>query len=121
MKAGRELDALIAEKVFEVYVRRAPEWQEVYETTDDLVEITKNKTLCRSLQHYSTDIAAAWEVVDTLRAKDYIMTLAAYIDIHTAEVLIIRKGENPVQIEIEAATAAEAICLCALKAVSDGV
>jgi len=49
----RKLDALVAERVMEITVQ-GPGWR--YPSEDHL-------------PHYSTDIAAAWEVVEKLRTK----------------------------------------------------
>jgi len=45
-------------------VSEDPLWQKVYEQPDALVETSPDRTLRRTLQPYSTDIAAAWEVVE---------------------------------------------------------
>lgn len=57
-EAGRELDALVAEKVMGIEI---PQWLEVPE---GLTTLTSREIV----PPYSTDIAAAWLVVDYLRA-----------------------------------------------------
>ncbi len=76
MPAGRELDALIAEKVMD-YNRH--EWNALYGTqlTDYCLKcgitkgrsetIASDKDFCKhDPPHYSADIAAAWQVVEKL-------------------------------------------------------
>lgn len=68
MKAGRELDALLAEKIFGCKVDREKRFYEVtmfcgcpgrqHDSDSDRVE---------GIPWYSTDIAAAWQVVDHVR------------------------------------------------------
>lgn len=60
MEAGREMDALVSEKVMEREV--SSYW---VSGVDIKYESLKNH-LGRRLAHYSTDIAAAWEVVEKL-------------------------------------------------------
>ncbi len=52
MKAGRELDALVAEKVMGQYFRN--EWYKLYNDT---------------IPCYSTDISAAWKVVEKIKKE----------------------------------------------------
>lgn len=61
LKPGRELDALVAEKVFGVDVGDI-----YYDST--MQEITNF-----SIPHYSTDISAAWEVVEKFGRFDLIL------------------------------------------------
>jgi hypothetical protein len=53
MKPGRELDALIAEKVMGLFTNGEPDFGYTYET----------------IPPYSTDIAAAWEVVEKMVSR----------------------------------------------------
>lgn len=107
MKAGRELDALIAEKVMGLIAYKvqlvAPPPR--VRTIDELQRVGS------PLPHYSADIAAAWEVVE----KADLWSLYGSI------------GDGPyracIQFEdreglMTADTAPLAICLAALKAVS---
>lgn len=66
-EASRELDALIAEKVFGAPAPRdANAFTEAgYWTAED-----KQFVHCR---HYSTDIAAAWEVVEKLKGQSCVL------------------------------------------------
>lgn len=89
MKAGRELDALVAEKIFG--------WSK-----SDL-EINED------ISHFSTDIAAAWEVVERLRSRGYRFEVRSQ-----PQGFWVYFGE---EMSAEAPTAPHAICLAALKAV----
>lgn len=107
MKAGRELDALIAGKVMG-WKHRGP--HPLFGT-----EVWASDKGDNLLPHFSTDIAAAWTVVDKLR-EEWIVT--AEID---STQCVIGLGHNyastPEELRASAATAPHAICLAALKAV----
>jgi hypothetical protein len=62
MQAGREMDALVAEKVMELP-------KDLISTHGPLFYTRKNGTQVKikEIQYYSTEIAAAWEVVEKLR------------------------------------------------------
>lgn len=55
MKAGRELDALVAEKIFGLHVLDNGEGPFIWENREG-----------RKLPHYSSGIATAWEIVSKL-------------------------------------------------------
>lgn len=102
MKAGRELDALIAKHVFDMTLRN------ITETSCELWHGDKWHS-CGPCAHYSTDIADAWEVVE----KADLWSLYGSI------------GDGPYRACIQfgdreglmtADTAPLAICLAALKA-----
>jgi hypothetical protein len=110
LKAGRELDALVAEKVMGVGV----EWwngEPLYVVTQD------GHISSHHLAEYSTDIAAAWEVAEKLRAD------GLEISVHNSwpyndgrrwccDIMAHGKWDNA-----KAETAPLAICLAALKAI----
>lgn len=66
MNPGRELDAIVAEKIFKIEVCRNEKggWSEgpadYYDSYGEMI-------LSNPLKEYSTEIAAAWEVVDQLK------------------------------------------------------
>lgn len=93
MKSGRKLDTLVAEKIFNLKVDH-----------DTFNEIT-HEEYYYPVEEYSTDISAAWTVVEKLKDnfKMHYIDNRYWVSIN----------EN---IE-EAETAAHAICLAALKAV----
>ena len=73
MGADRELDALVANTVF-----NEPKW--CPEDPDDVLcrcDLTKPGTIHvrQSLPHFSTDIAAAWEVVEKMREDGWMPNL----------------------------------------------
>lgn len=113
MKAGRELDALIAEKVMGLGQYQG-KWLEP--PRDPLSPVMG--TLI-DLPHYSTNIAAAWQVVEKLIESKKIMKIQAghmgvwiSISIPTNTLNYIKTPP-----EIYSETAPHAICLAALKAV----
>lgn len=80
-KAGRELDALVAKEVMGLTVGTDPIWQKVYDQPDALVETSPDRTLRRTLQPYSTDIAAAWEVAEKIKEREITYAYVA-LEIH---------------------------------------
>ena len=66
-EAGRELDALVAERVMG--------WTRVVRARETLWQSPKAGTwpiVASRLPHYSTDIAAAWQVVERMRADGWV-------------------------------------------------
>lgn len=112
MNAGRELDALIAEKVmgFETVNFKSSDPHEIIVTKD------AEGNMRMAVPFYSTDIAAAWEVVEKLRD-----TWA--IELHGRDgawSCLVEEGDEVTAHFIaiaEADTAPLAICLAALKVV----
>lgn len=104
--AGRELDALVAEKVMDVGV----EWwngEPFYVVTQD------GHISAYRLAAYSTDIAAAWEVVEKMRERraDFYIR---FVSTWTVEFDSVAGDYNGYT---DGDTAPLAICLAALKAV----
>jgi hypothetical protein len=109
MKPGRELDALVAEKV--MGYRRHHDDCNTYWVDSDGEEPTHS-------HDYSTDIAAAWEVVEKLAEKRIQISAAPLWGsegrmIWEATWKKVNDTWNPVH----ANSAPHAICLAALKAV----
>ena len=104
LEPGRELDALIAEKVMGI------KEGQVFQTS-------KGSYSYKPYPYYSTDIAAAWEVVEKLSAV-WSFELETYRDNsircffrqHDHQELCVMQFSN---------SAPHAICLAALKAISD--
>jgi hypothetical protein len=128
LTASRELDALVAEKVMGKpgrFVNRvcingrwvdALTWISVEE---DPANPSAGQFAGRMPAPYSTDIAAAWAVVEKLMMQDIWIAMCPY-SFHAQPVgwfveYFIDKDKKGG--EIEAATATLAICLAALKAV----
>jgi hypothetical protein len=134
MNPCRELDALVAEKVMG--------WQVCRCTPLDIDEWTatsphrytlwqefrrgdgKRCPRCEAptLRPYSTDIAAAWEVVEKLRAPSTTIDIRAGF-LETKVWVIQHHGRQPGvhSYEAQEKTAPHAICLAALKAIGHGV
>lgn len=107
MPAGRELDALVAEKVMDDPVDRQIVDQHGFEI------ILRRSRLV--LPRYSTDISAAWKIVEHLRSRNMFVELSE---------MGINKdwscsfdGEDGKTVHAEGDTAPMAICMAALLAV----
>lgn len=124
-EAGRELDALIAERVmgYEVSrIRAGALLVEVYaiERRDE-AHPSFDVVMCNyypvSVRRYSTDIAAAWEVVEKLNETERWPTIqfgpSEDGDLRWWVTLV-----NPADADVYAETAPLAICRAALKAVA---
>ena len=104
MPAGREMDALIAENVFNVFVHR-------------LNGSAFSVSMLNEIPHYSTDISAAWEVVEKLHKENDIFDVWHEKDTGFdwwCEVVNNGDGWN-----VNAKTAPLAICRAALLAVME--
>lgn len=105
LKPGRELDALIAHKVMGLEVHNG------FEVVGEGAFRAPSRAF--PVKRYSTDIAAAWEVVDSLRSRFegfYWNLNETYDGMWTVNFW--PKGS-----ELNGDTAPHAICLAALKAV----
>lgn len=115
MKAGRELDALVAERVMgwtKTIVDNYP-WQIL---PPDATELK-----AKSCPHYSTDIAAAWQVVEKLRQDRLYIEIVSEAEYFRCEVNHYTPAAYQFKTEQHADTAPLAICLAALEAVrTDG-
>lgn len=103
MKPGRELDALVAENVFGI---------ESTTISPTGIDVLVKKGTVRPIPHYSTNIAAAWEVVERF---SYFTITQSKLDkeLYHAEF----KGRLGEFFIAEGESAPHAICLAALKAV----
>jgi hypothetical protein len=98
MKAGRELDALIADKITN-YVSLTTHWNPIDEIYGDL-------------PHYSTNILDAWQVVEKLKAHPYLFIFEMEVVVDCDCAFHGATGS----FRAEAETAPLAICLASLKA-----
>lgn len=118
MKPGRELDALVAEKVMGYAIGDGQGgWivQKViiHRPDDGTAEWLRNGQ--QQLPHYSTDISAAWEVVDKLKISIVPQCLGAPDEY---SYMVEYENEPYVNgIRVFASKAPEAICKAALLAV----
>lgn len=90
MQAGREMDAVIAERLFGYVWRRSsatgarciypatrwPEW--MTEPADGTERLVGDWTMGRFTPTYSTDVADAWRVVEHFGARGWALHLKAY-------------------------------------------
>ena len=112
MEAGRELDALVAEKVIGGR-HKAAGWGKLVGAINAVPRYLIATS--EELRHYSTDISAAWEVVAHL-SPAIRLGLSEYRDGWRA-IFSSTKGHVPLRPIGEAPTASHAICLAALKVV----
>lgn len=68
MKAGRELDALVAEKVMGHKITMWNELFKVAKRKNDIPVIMLGETQYKPIPSYSTNIADVWQVVEELSA-----------------------------------------------------
>ncbi len=124
MKPDRELDALIAEKVMGKKVCGGPNNEKTrrvyYSPFGPDCWWSENETGEPEYIHaYSTDIAAAWEVVEKMERNGFFYSVSkGRIGAHGTNdkvwVSFGKSGDNIIW--SESGTAANAICLAALKA-----
>lgn len=108
MQAGRELDALVARKVMGIADAQ------VFGRLGAMYDFTADQGLPKfHVPCYSTDIAAAWTVVDKL-SPDHGVTLKKTGDVWECGPL--SRNDEPLFL-VQAPSAPLAICLAALKAV----
>lgn len=121
MPAGRELDALVAEKVFNYAIRK--EWVHSADEPDRIWYRPPGSDLfAADLPRYSTDIAVAWRVVEKIKAipRPQVTYKGAYVRVAVTESA--SGAACDVQLwgktcQAKAPTAPHAICLAALKVV----
>lgn len=103
MEAGRELDALIEERVMGLPGAHIGGWDDPRELPDGRVLPGLNP------RPFSSDIAAAWEVVERMESQGYRFCIWTHaVECWPAD------GSSPARAEGQAPLA---ICLAALKAV----
>jgi hypothetical protein len=124
-KQGREMDALVAERVMgwrwlKVIGCRNPIFMPPEQLAEYLPEYVKKNVLSYDgnppsrLPHYSTDITAAFHVIEHLRQQSMMLSVSWGNDGGWWCVIYPETG-SPVEGDY-AETAAEAICLAALRA-----
>lgn len=118
MKAGRELDERIAREVMGHRTSRydgpiAPRYSPLYADGYSPYRETLPNGEARNLARYSSDIAAAWKVVEKLKSRGDIVTLTYGL----SEGARCEIGYHNKPRVVYAVTAPLAICLSALKAV----
>lgn len=125
LQAGRELDALVAEKVMGLAPEQWPFVCEVdkHDTAGDVwcsdCQEETDKT-ARVPLHYSTDISAAWQVVERLHEKGYALTLHNEPDEDAGYTWGASVGGDSADAFVESweDTAPMAICTAALRTVT---
>lgn len=118
MKPGRELDALVAEKIFNKRVVREPvmmhdpNQEGAFKEVLGFYEVANHSTTF-NIPPYSTDIAAAWEVVEKMMNG----TMPDEVRQRQSWRIFYDEMEDTNLVDLSASQAAEFICLAALKAV----
>lgn len=107
MEAGLELDALIAEKVFGLVLRNTFTGEEKPMTAAQVLAEHSIKT---SIPKFSTDIRAAWKVLEELKKKHWNVTLNCH---HGEWAIWFDHGSEASAITAESAPLV--ICLAALE------
>lgn len=113
LKAGPELDALVADHVMK-WVRRKGSWYEIYhKRSDSWIGGLRRNDLKWMWSKFtpSTDIGVAWEVVSHMKAEGWNLDVMNYKD------WFVSFSSGSTEYEAEASIAPLAICLAALKAV----
>lgn len=120
MKAGRELDLLIAEKVMGLKIATVK--GDLVSPDTVVAGVNDNPWRNHGIKPYSTDIAAAWEVVEKMVASDKLVfnLTTQKLDGMTEFICILRLCEKSGYLKGTADTAPHAICLTALKAKGEG-
>lgn len=119
-EAGRELDALIAQRVFGIQVQRSTHPSDEGEYYDLRSKRPGYNYPVTEIDHYSRDIEAAWQVAEMLSAEWFCV-------IHSYRALLSRKlwvasffrapnDRDDQHFSADAPTAPLAICRAALKA-----
>jgi hypothetical protein len=120
LSPGRELDALVAEKVME--------WTQVRKQSianamgqhvmDDYVGLaTPTSTIPQLIPRYSLMIQEAWKVADHLRARSQFVAVLSGLGPQGVQPWICKINRDGGFLEERADTAPLAICLAALKSV----
>ena len=114
MKPGRELDALVAEKVMglEVYKTTNPKARRMFSGTETFFMVKGTR---REVPRYSINIAAAWEVVKHLRDKPGLLPFT--MSDHDPLTHGLRWSASFQQLDSYGETPQLAICFAALNAV----
>lgn len=120
LKPGRELDALVAEKVmgWKQYTFPDAEWCQGYAGKqywqDGVTTVTcTNEDGTPNCPNYSTNIAAAWAVIEKLRAREPLFRF--FMDYNPQALWCVNIAPFPPVTRCESPS--HAICLAALRAV----
>lgn len=117
-EAGRELDAIVAEKVVGYrWVKGGTFLLDSHLSVAVLVEANGTHLDTKNLPRYTSDIAAAWEVVEKLHEMGLYVAISKDPDRFTWDVRGWNDKTNSNRFIGFAETAPLAICLAALKAV----
>ncbi len=126
MKPGIELDALIAQKVFGATNAQVSGAYATYGPADiSWMRSTGDYECLNEVPHYSTDIAAAWEVVEKLKERDILFSTEEYGYPNAKGVRMFKftdyttGNHNVLATLLERLTIPHGICLAALQTVEE--
>jgi hypothetical protein len=108
MKAGRELDALVAEKVMGYKIGWFTDYGFKKEFERKVIALKGDRY--DNIPRYSTNISDAWQVVEKMKEKERVVEIKTFDFGYTVEI----NNFYPT-IKQQAETAPLAICLSALK------
>lgn len=117
MKPGRELDALVAEKVMGWAKTNLKDWDQAFKDEFGFLWAEPGHGYFKgfhTLPHYSTDIKAAWEVVEKMGTR--FIHLSPALEGGWSCAIQYNEARFPF-VNLIGKTAPEAICRAALKAV----
>lgn len=114
MQPGRELDALVAEKVMGLAITTT--WKGKLATESEWKEI---ETVPGPYKHYSIDISAAWEVVEKMEKEGFDFCIHKYNGNSYYKAQFDKNGDLDTIIyrEPTGESAPHAICLASLEAI----
>jgi hypothetical protein len=111
---SKEIDAMVAREVFGHKV--CLDFHDGRNEPILVVGIPNPYKLCPEVPPYSSDIAAAWLIVEKMRKHDWSVTIGQHIDLSWR--CKFTDDETLIEVISTAPTASEAICLAALEAVN---
>ncbi len=125
MPAGREMDALVAERAMKIKVRFIPPFagwtantlDYCYDQSIPEIGIMKHGG---PIPKFSTEIAAAWQVVEKLQAMGHWVVINTTCDIGLYDIEVRRNGRSSLAEVVIFEPAPLAICRAALLATLEG-
>lgn len=117
LPAGREMDALVAQQLFGwMFIASNFVHNLEYGTMIPPNGWKRDNFIPDECPHYSTDIAAAWEVVEKMRGMALAMTMGKGDDAYQCRIFDGRIAPEAYRVLVSAETAPLAICRAALLA-----
>lgn len=120
LRVGRELDALVAEKIFGLPIYN----KDNFGNPGTFVGSHDNPMVCSQPKNYSTSIVAAWEVIERMREIGWVFQIQSYPYSDTVRVEFWRHRvkDRPETLQLAAVSDIKVeavICLTALKVIEE--